>query len=341
MHQLVHVADGLKWLGPMHVYSQWGMERMCGMITRTAKSRVNPNRNMELTLLLTEQKHLLGYVMNETDWPTTTGSSANNSNNLELEDDNSEEELQASGDPEENIEDGDGNLSLARAFAHRIQASRPEPVRDSTRMPGEQFQFLGRVQTRGPRDVERRRIREFMSGLANYNKDQMSCPTHITVWRWCKYRDQQDNKKQDFKVTSRQHKQANNSPNSSLVSYKDSQGQRAYAEVQFFFHTYLPAELGDASQRLLLQTRPRDSDLESDEDATGTSLYRLAFVRKIMVECEDRLVRRVNQTGALAVIAASAIESLVGCLKVQKEEYLTTRFTSMLRGTEEFENWTG
>ena len=60
------------------------------------------------------------------------------------------------------------------------------------------------------------------------------------------------------------------------------------------------------------------------------ALHYLAFIRKIPVEYEDRLVRRINNAGALAVIAVGSIESLIGSLKVQNEEYLTARFTSML-----------
>jgi len=172
MHQLVHVADALEWLGPMHVYSQWGMERMCGMITRTAKSRVDANRNMELTLLLTEQKHLLGFVLNEADWPTDKHKSP--------EDNSSDED---SGASEKGIEDADGNLSLVKAFAHRIGVSRPEPVRMSITTRRERFDFIGKVCARGPKGVERQRIREFMSTLPNYDRNHISVPTQIAIWR--------------------------------------------------------------------------------------------------------------------------------------------------------------
>lgn len=315
MHQLVHVADGLKWLGPMHVYSQWGMERMCGMITRTAKSRVDANRNMELTLLLTEQKHMLGYVLNDSDWPT---------NRLyDLEHDSSGEEPDAT---EQCIEDAYGNLSLAKAFAHRIALSRPERVREASKTPLQRFEFIGRLCVRGLQGVERQRIREFMSGLHNFDKDLMSDPTKISIWRWCRFRDKYDNKKEDFKVTSRRYKRKNNLRNASVVCYKDPQDLRAYAEVQFFFLARLPSDFGSVHDL----SRPWYSDSDSEEESTGMALHYLAFIRKIPVEYEDRLVRRINNAGALAVIAVGAIESLIGSLKVQNEEYLTGRFTSML-----------
>lgn len=29
-HQVLHVANGIRWAGPMYVYWQWPMERVCG-----------------------------------------------------------------------------------------------------------------------------------------------------------------------------------------------------------------------------------------------------------------------------------------------------------------------
>lgn len=281
------------------------------MITRTAKSRVDANRNMEITLLLTEQKHLLGFVLNEADWPTHEGYHP---------EDSSDEQ---SG--EEGIEDKYGNLSLSKAFKHRIDVSRPEPVRRSIRKPRQRFDFIGKVTSRAPDDLERRRIREFMSSLSNYDKDHMRGPTQITIWRWCKFREIHDNKKEDFKVTSRKHKRGNNMRNASVVAYKDSQGERACAKVKYFFTARLPSELGSVYGA----SHPGDSDFDSEDEGTGTALHHLAFIRKITVEREDRLLKKLDKAG-LAVIAVGAIESLVGRLKVEGDEYLTFRFTSML-----------
>ena len=113
-----------------------------------------------------------------------------------------------------------------------------------------------------------------------------------------------------------------------MVCYKDSQDLGAYAEVQFFFLACLPSDFGSVHDLF----RPWYSDSDSEEESTGMALHYLAFIRKIPVEYEDRLVRRINNAGALAVIAVGSIESLtgIGSLKVQNEEYLTARFTSML-----------
>lgn len=288
------------------------------MITQTAKSRVMANRNMEITLLLTEQKHMLGFVVNEADWltqePHNSGADSSDHEGQEQQND---------------IEDADGNLVLMKAFAHRISVGQPEAVRVSIRNSRQLFLFTGRAQTRPPKGVEGQRIREFMASLRNYDKAHMHGPTTITLWRWCMFRDAHDNKKEDFKVTARILKRANNSRNASVVAYMDARGHQAYGEVQFFFTARLP--LGLRIQHDV--PRPGDSDFNSEEDGTtGTSIYRLALIRKIVVdiECEDRLVRKVDGGGALAVILAGSIKSLIGRLKVQNAEYLTARFTSMI-----------
>lgn len=279
---------------------------MCGMLTRTAKSRVSANRNMELTLLMTEQKHVLGYVLNEGDWPVGLHTL------------------------DENIEDADGNLSLLKAFAHRIAVSRPEAVRAPARTRTQRFGLLGRVKTRPPHGVEVQRIREFMAGLQNYEREKMPVPATICLWRWCRYRSGDDNKKEDFKVTSRSLRRENNSRNASFVSYKDSQGHRAYGEVQFYFSTRLPSELqSQGAQNMFV---PEDSDSGEEGEDTGTTLHKLAYIRKISVELEyeDNLVRIQGGGRALEVIPASSIDSLIGRLKMENEVYLTARFTSMI-----------
>ena len=170
------------------------------MLTRTAKLRVSANRNMELTLLMTEQKHVLGYLLNEGDWPVGLHTL------------------------DENIEDADGNHSLLKAFAHRIAVSCPEAVRAPARTRTQRFGLLGRVKPLPPHGVEVQRIRKFMAGLQNYEREKMPVPATICLWQWCRYRSGDDNKKEDFKVTSRSLRRENNSRNASFVFYKDSQG---------------------------------------------------------------------------------------------------------------------
>ncbi|KAI5816186.1 Transposase family tnp2-domain-containing protein [Pyronema omphalodes] len=63
MHQLLHIPHFVQQLGPMFVYWQWPMERFCGMMTDTAKSRVSANANMANRLIIEEQKNLLPHVL--------------------------------------------------------------------------------------------------------------------------------------------------------------------------------------------------------------------------------------------------------------------------------------
>ena len=47
------------------------------------------------------------------------------------------------------------------------------------------------------------------------------------------------------------------------------------------------------------------------------------------MECDDTLVRKIDG-GALGVIAAGSIKTLIEELKVKNGEYLTARFTSII-----------
>jgi hypothetical protein len=154
-------------------------------------------------------------------------------------------------------------------------------------------------------------------------------PTQITVWRWCRFRDKNDNKKEDFKVTSRSYRRANNSRNASVVVYKEAQQEveLEYAEVQFFFHACLPSELRSVQDTSRHVDRGSDSE---EEERAREAVHYMALVRKILVVVDGLLVKKGNGAGALAVISANSIEGLIGTLKVGKDEYLTGRFTSML-----------
>lgn len=63
VHQLLHVAEAISSSGPMSVYDQWSMERLCGTFTFLVASRVSVNRNLALTLLSLEQRHQLRFVL--------------------------------------------------------------------------------------------------------------------------------------------------------------------------------------------------------------------------------------------------------------------------------------
>lgn len=62
-HQVLHVADSIRWAGSMYLYCQWPMERVSRMIASLVKSRVFTNRNITITLVLNEQCNNLLYVI--------------------------------------------------------------------------------------------------------------------------------------------------------------------------------------------------------------------------------------------------------------------------------------
>ena len=62
-HALLHVADCVEWPGPMWSYSQWTMERMCGLWVLKVKQKQQADRNLSLALLRDLQLHCLQYVV--------------------------------------------------------------------------------------------------------------------------------------------------------------------------------------------------------------------------------------------------------------------------------------
>jgi hypothetical protein len=63
MHQLLHMYESLTAIGPSYIYWQWPMERLCGMITQTAKSRSAANQNIANSMVQDEQMNYLAYVL--------------------------------------------------------------------------------------------------------------------------------------------------------------------------------------------------------------------------------------------------------------------------------------
>jgi hypothetical protein len=98
-HQLLHVTDAIHSVGPMLGYWQWPMERLCGMITQTAKSRTAANQNIANVMVKEEQKNYLPYVLPpEPDHETYT------------------------------FEGADGDLRLAKFLTRNISEQAPTPL---------------------------------------------------------------------------------------------------------------------------------------------------------------------------------------------------------------------
>lgn len=66
-HQLRHVAEAIRWAGPMYVYWQYPMERLCGMIKFQIKSRQKTNVNIANVQMMVEQTNLLPFVLDHVD----------------------------------------------------------------------------------------------------------------------------------------------------------------------------------------------------------------------------------------------------------------------------------
>jgi hypothetical protein len=330
-HQLIHVADALRWIGPMHVYAQWAMERMCGMLTKTAKSRVKANRNMELTLQMTEQKHVLGFVLHPEDWnPVKVADNHPHLDDLDLDAD----EEQAARDVA--VEDPDGNLLLSEVFAKRMQLSRPAPPRAALKNGEANYIFEQKIICRALEQVERQRFKIYTEGLAKKANlkhfESMLLPDMVDIWKRSRFRDNHDNIKGDFKVTSAAWRSSNNTRNASMVVYEPVQveGPRsarenpAFGEVQFFFSVWLPAVLPDSA---ILQPKAPDGE---PAGGAGTALHELAYIKEIAVEGDGWLLYRKKGCGAFKVIAANRIKRALGLMQNGKEEYLVTKYSSLL-----------
>ncbi|KAA8913706.1 hypothetical protein FN846DRAFT_902559 [Sphaerosporella brunnea] len=307
-HQLAHVADALRWIGPMPIYSQWGMERMCGILTSTAKSRVDANRNMELTLQMTEQKHMLGFVLHPDDWAAAFG---------------------------DGVEDADGNILLSRVFGHRMSLSRPPLPRLPLTSPMDHYVLDKMVHHRSLDKVERQRLKAYVQGLANnahlIHLQSFSLPADfaVCIWKWCHFRDDEDNGKLDFKITSAAHRSRNNTRNSSMIAYERELHSSnpdnldlAYGEVQFFFSCWLPAELPHAA---LEQPDPEDGG------GPGMTMHHLAYVQDIPVVDDGSIVRR-RSGGGFKVIAVKDIGCQIGLMQKgpDKRQYLVRKYSALM-----------
>jgi hypothetical protein len=306
------------------------MERMCGMLTSTAHSRVDANRNMELTLQMTEQKHMLGFVLHPDDW---TPAVAAMSDTLDDPDNPGSASQTAGGTAAAAAEDQDGNLHLSRVFTRRMDLSRPPPVRTPLQSWMANYAFMHMVKLRPLEQLERQRLKGYVDCLAHNqgltHLDSRGLSTEVPVWRWCQFRDDADNSKVDFKVTSARYRLPNNTRNASMVFHDPVPGSHstncdnldfAYAEVQFFFTIWLPAELHGAA---LIQPDPDDGGVP------GTALHELAYVQDIPVSRDGSIVRR-QHGGAFRVIAASHIRQQLGLMQKGKEQYLVRRYSTLL-----------
>jgi hypothetical protein len=111
-HQLAHVVDFLDTLGPMWVYSQWVMERVCGLIVRTADNRFTANRNLEINLLLQEQRNLIPSLSLELEDDGTDLDGSQRDSQTEICLDELGNQVAPPAGVSSTEEDADGNINL-------------------------------------------------------------------------------------------------------------------------------------------------------------------------------------------------------------------------------------
>lgn len=207
IHQVLHVAQGIRWAGPMYVYWQWPMERVCGMIAATAKSRVAANRNMAISMALNERRNHLPYVVS---FPAA----------------------------DVGFEDADGNILLHQLFAKRLRSDRMGPTASKKVLQG----VFGKPAKSGTLNNWQRRSLKTYLHLSTTSKDDMlntkASLEHIPkkCIRWASYAPGGD---EPFTVISSTMRRSNSTRNSSMVMYNvtmtDGSLRSAFGEVLFFF----------------------------------------------------------------------------------------------------------
>ena len=358
IHQLLHVHHGLRWVGPMHVYAQWAMERVCGSMTRTAKSRVCANRNMELTLLATEQKLSLSYVLALEDWKDAEKNAARREleRSREYADDNAQEideddqlEFDALG-----LERVLPVIDLAEVFmqggdvlAERVTGARPpesrtpaQPIQGMTlkyesrgmqcrpQMGYRVYGLVGQPEsiTATEKTVFARCLRAFITSLQGFavNLHTSQQPPQVDHFRWCHFVDVAGHKKFDFKVTSRAYKLANNTRNASLVEWVKP-GIDSEADGGSGGDAGLPIYYGEVQYFFTAQL-PEELSLPSDmrldgegPDDADVILQALALVRQFHTAGTPAVKLR---NGGLVVIHVKWIRGLVGMIRNGGQEFM-------------------
>jgi hypothetical protein len=212
----------------MWVYSQWVMERVCGLMVRTAENHFTANRNMEINLLLQEQRNLIPYLNLELEDPT------------QMDESSSEIWLDTLGNqlPEPPVEmvaceETDGNIDLLNLFINLLRST---PVHQSTaarhipvlRKPSFTMSFDGQL------------TRELKNCLGN-----LARPSSCLEWSSCLFPPRAGNTStvaRPFVVTSLKRKKSNSTRSSNFVRVRTASSDYFYGEVIFFFSVAFGAD---------------------------------------------------------------------------------------------------
>ncbi|KDQ05685.1 hypothetical protein BOTBODRAFT_122378, partial [Botryobasidium botryosum FD-172 SS1] len=58
IHSLLHIPDYLEWLGPLWVYWEFAMERLCGRLRGLVWSRINPYNSLSQRAQIYEEIYI-------------------------------------------------------------------------------------------------------------------------------------------------------------------------------------------------------------------------------------------------------------------------------------------
>jgi hypothetical protein len=225
-HQLAHVADFLNILGPMWVYSQWVMERMCGLMVRNARNHYTANRNMEINLLLQEQRNVIPYLNLELEDPIHVESG------LEIWLDTLGNQVQPAAETSDS-ESADGNIDLLNLYMDLLRSI---PVRQRTesgnlpvlRKPCFAMSFDAQL------------TRELRNCLGSVER-----PSSCVEWSSCVFPARAGHTAtvgRPFTVTTLRRRKSNSTRSSHFVRVRTESGEYFYGEVIFFFSVAFGAD---------------------------------------------------------------------------------------------------
>lgn len=300
LHQVLHVARGIESAGPMFVYWQWPMERVCGMIAASAKSRVSANRNMAISILLNEQRNYLPYVVEK-------------------------------HEADEEVEDADGNVLLNRLFTRQLAeiqstASRmvpraATPITSQTRLSGRSVKGT----------LNHWQLMSVVSHLYQTGRTSImldDIPKNCV--RWASYASPEPtdiNDLESFVVHSHMMRRGNSTRDSTNISYESVGVEGSlfnFGQVLFFFTIEIPKEE--------LEARPTEPEQGRAQvpRPNSTKTHSLAYIKTFTIERDGRLLfKSEKQQSKKIIIDVSAIRELIGLIKNGRRYYLIRRYTCL------------
>jgi hypothetical protein len=218
-HQLAHIADFLEFLGPMWAYSQWCMERMCGIIVKYAKNRFWANRNIEINLLLQEQRNLMPYIRLELE--TDHDEDASDIENKSIY---AVDEMDANDNENLIDEDEDGTANLWRLYINLLKENVPNPTESDS---VEDFCFNEPSRRLEINAHLRRCLNAYFSSYDDDDGTTGDKVKRCLVWPSCNFK--------SFKVVAANGERANSTRKSSYIQFQTPLSLDVqYGEVKYF-----------------------------------------------------------------------------------------------------------